>query len=588
MTSDTPDTPRGPGHAWEALRWAVSELARSIEDASPAPAATAKAPRAAPEDASNQHERYRQWLASRPPPPALPAGAPSISVLVPVYKPDLWYLEACVESVLAQSSRDLELCLCDDRSGDPDVARYLRRAARRDPRVKLARHESNRGISAATNTALGMARGDFVALLDHDDVLAPHALQTVSAALAAAPQADVLYTDEDKLDGKGLPFGPRFKPDWSPEYLLSTPYMGHLLVLRRSLVESLGGWRSELDGAQDFDMMLRATEQARAILHLPEVLYHWRIVPGSAAGDPTAKPWAYEATGRALASALERRGEEATKALPGAMPGMWSLRRPVPAGTTVAAVVDAHGPAGPLRDLVETLLGRASVVLAPRPGLGLETEAVLRALQRRCDVAVVPAAPSWGERADAGWRACDAELVAFLDGQLSPASQDWLEIMAGHALHPGIGAVGARLVTPDGRIAHVGLVLGMPGPFLAGVPCGYHGYLESGVVCRNWSAVSGRCLLTRRSLLKEGDGLDAAMGEDADLDWCLRMGRHGLRSVVDPAAELVIGLPWAEPPAAGGRAAFVARWGGILDAGDPYFSPHLSLGEPAGRLRAVP
>ncbi|MGH9131599.1 MAG: glycosyltransferase family 2 protein, partial [Acidimicrobiales bacterium] len=601
----------GEGAVWRALVWAIDRLADAT---GPTAASDAPAPPDPPWalDASDDHERYRAWLASRPGPPvaSMRGGGASFSIVVPVYRTDLWVLDRCVASVRAQTWPAWELCLCDDGSAQPELTSYLRRLARRDPsRIKVAALESNQGISAATNRALEMASGDFVALLDHDDELAPGALAWMAAALSANPEADVAYSDEDKLDPDGLAFGPRFKPDWSPDYLLMTPYVGHLFVIRRTLLESLDGMRPELDGSQDYDLMLRATEAARAVLHVPEVAYHWRVVPGSAAGDSTAKPWAYAASGRALTSALRRRGEDA-QVEPGPMPGMWHVRRRLPPGTTVSALVTAAtGAARQLRRCVDALTGgdgaEAEMLGAGTDGpfvvdvtvigpseVDLETRALLVHLADRPGVRVIhSSAGAGGERIRAlnlAARSATGGLVLLLDCRVAPDTRnDWLAAMAEHALRPEIGPVGARLVTPAGRVHHVGLVLGLggqpAGAVLEGLPASGYGYLEAARVTRNWSAVSGECLMIRTELLRRLDHLDPGMGRWADVDLCLRAAAMGGRCVVSVLAELEADVP---PTGVGvGREAegarlFMERWGDAVRAGDPYFSTHLSRLQP--------
>lgn len=629
--------------AWRALMWAVDRLAETGErTATPAagaelirgePVLAPDAPGPAPwqecepppawhDAASLDHQRYRAWLDARPagaPGSAVASGGPSFSVVVPAYRTSPWILERCIESVRAQSWPRWECCVCDDGSQDRALTRYLRSLAGGDERIKVTALAHNQGISAATNAAVALGTGEFVALLDHDDELTPGALAAVAAVLVANPEADVAYTDEDKLDGQGLPFGPRFKPDFSPDYLLTTPYMGHLLVVRRALMASLGGMRSKMDGSQDYDLMLRATEAARQVVHVPEVAYHWRIVPGSAAGDPTAKPWAYAASGRALTSALRRRGEDAELEA-GPVLGMWNARRRLPPEVSVSVVVSALGDAHALRTCVDglatvgSLPGNpagaqlAEVLVAGPPRLELETGALLARLAQRPGVRVVEPTPQGAQAGSPGGptasprkvtgspdgstdpsgaanqaaRLAQGELVLFVDSRVTPSPGGWMEAMAEHAVREGLGPVGARLVSPEGLVRHVGLVLGMlglpAGPVLEGLPASDFGYLEAARVTRNWSAVSGACLMIRRRLFDELGGFDAAMGPWADVDLCLRAGALGQRSLVCAPAELVARLPPAR--AAGGREEardrFLRRWGDLIRAGDPFFSPHLS------------
>ncbi|HZU80183.1 MAG TPA: glycosyltransferase, partial [Acidimicrobiales bacterium] len=336
-------------------------------------------------DAASDHLRYRYWDAERrartgPPPPQASEG-PLVSVVVPVYRPELWYFRAAVASVQAQTYGHWELCLCDDASGDAELSAAMAAMAAADPRIKITALERNGGISRATNAALALARGELVALLDHDDTLEPDALATVVDVVAAHPDADVLYSDDDKIDADDVAYQPHFKPDWSPDLLLSYPYMGHLLVVRRRLLHDIGGFRPEFDGSQDFDVMLRATEQARRVVHIPRVLYHWRAVAGSAAGDSAAKPWAHDASRRAVADAMTRRGV-AGRLDDGPFPGAYHVRRAVAGDPLVSVLVPFRDQAAMTARCLDSLAleaerHRIEVVLVDNGSVEPETAALL-------------------------------------------------------------------------------------------------------------------------------------------------------------------------------------------------------------------
>jgi len=235
------------------------------------------------------------------------APGPRFSILTPVYETPAEVLKAMLRSVKSQRFDDWELCLVDDASAAPHVGAILDQAQRQDPRVRVHRRDANGGIVAASNDALGIAGGEFVVLLDHDDELHRNALTFVEEALQGAPEADYLYTDEDKIDAGGRRSGPFFKPDWSPERMRTQMYTCHLSVMRRSLVEEVGGFDPEFEGSQDWDLVLKVTERARRVLHVPKVLYHWRMLETSAAGGgEAAKPWAFEAGKRAVQAHCER------------------------------------------------------------------------------------------------------------------------------------------------------------------------------------------------------------------------------------------------------------------------------------------
>lgn len=543
-------------------------------------------------DALGDPGRYRQWFNRRYGSPARPGSAPVtepsplFSILVPVYRPERWYLARCVESVRAQTYPRWELCLCDDGSEDPKLAAYLRSLAD-DPRVRVSFRDVNGGISAATNDALAMARGEFVVLLDNDDELVEVALEYMADAIAAHPRADVLYSDEDKLDAEGLPCQPTLKPAWSPELLASTAYTCHLTVLRRSLVNRIGGLRSEFDGSQDYDVTLRATELAEQVVHVPEVLYHWRIRHGSAADDPMAKPWAHEASRRALTSALERRGEGGYVEL-GPQLGTYHVRRPLRRRLRASVVMQMRGNPRQVRRAMEVLLAnpgheQVELVVVDRSSRDLPAASLLEKLERERGARVVhmEADLGWSAAANAGAAAASGDVVVWLDGRVTAASDGWLRALLEHVQRDEVGAVGCRLLSPSRNVIHGGVVVGLRGvvgQVYNGLPLAHHGYLTGAVLTRNCSAVSGAALAMRADVVEQLGGADTELPDTlGDVDLCLRAGELGLWTVYTPLARLVL------PPAVDRYAGqgietpyFVRRWKSLLEWGDPFFNPNLS------------
>ncbi|HLI15540.1 MAG TPA: glycosyltransferase [Acidimicrobiales bacterium] len=562
-----------------------------------------------PLNASEDRRAYHRWLRARRlpvivgglnDPPARRAVTraprrwrrPLVSVLVPIWRPPLWALERCVGSVFAQRFADWQLCLCDDASGDPELSAYLRSLRRVDRRVAVTTLEENGGISAATNAALELATGRFVTFLDHDDELTPDALERVAEAIRAWPDADLLYSDEDKIDASGERFDPLFKPDWSPDLLLSFAYLCHLTVVRRELLVELGGLRSEFDGSQDYDLSLRASERARRIVHIPEVLYHWRTLPGSAASDSRgtiAKPWAYEAGKRALEDALARRGEAGEVLVDERFPGRYHVRRTVTSSPLVSIVV-------PFRD-EPALLARCASTLRADPGYDRlelvlvdngselpETEALLERLQADESVRVIrhPGPFNWAAINNAAVRHCRGEVLLFANNDIEARAPRWLEAMLGHALRREVGAVGARLLYPDGAIQHAGVVIGLggiAGHVLRGLPGSDPGYNSMAIATRNCSVVTGACMMTRREVFESVGGFDEQLPVAFnDVDYCLKLRERGLLVVYAPLAELVHhesrSRGHTDDLAESRR--LVERWGAVIAAGDPYVSPHLS------------
>ncbi len=579
---------------WRALWWTGSQLAEVTAAALPAP----PPPPGYGLDAMGDTGAYHRWLADTEPPPRPPgtaatdeprlAGGPAVSVVVPVYKPDLDLLARCIGSVVAQSYGAWELCLCDDGSGDPDVTAALDAAVAADGRVRATRLERNGGISAATNAAIGLSSGAWVTFLDQDDELHPEALAAVAGCVLDHDDADVIYTDDDKLDLEGRRFNPQFKPDWNPDLLLSMAYFSHLVAVRRSLVDDLGGLRSEVDGSQDHDLALRATERARRVCHIPRILYHWRAIPGSAATDAAAKPWANEAGRRAVAEALARRGETGTVEHH-VRRGFFHVRRDVVGDPLVSIVIPFRDGAGLLQRCLDSIdedpgHRRYELVLVDNDSTEPELLGLLDRLSDRPDVTLVhdPRPFNWAALNNGAVERSSGDLLLLLNNDVTARSSGWLAAMVGHAQRPDVGAVGARLLYPDERVQHVGTVIGLggvAGHVMAGLPGDAPGYMVFAELTRNWSAVTGACLMMRRAVYEEVGGLDETLAVSYnDVDLCLKVVEAGYRIVYTPLAELV----HAESATRGltGYGAdiepFVARWAHWLRDGDPLYNPNLS------------
>ena len=607
--------------AWRGLVWAAEALEQHagdrLADALGAPhpvvpGADAHAPRTYPLNATEDREAYAEWLEDRDRPTRLrsreeqlaspaplrpatspPHGRPRFSVLVPVYKPPMWALERCVASVLEQSEGSWELCLCDDASGDPALTDALEAFADLDPRIRVTSSPVNGGISAATNGALALAGGDFVVFLDNDDELAPHALAVMSEAIDADPQADVLFSDEDKTNELGELFEPAFKPDYAPDTLLSSAYMCHLLVIRRSLVEEVGGLRSAFDGSQDYDLMLRTTERARSVVHVPDVLYHWRMIAGSAAGDTSAKPWAYEAGHRALQDAMDRRGEDALVDANTVVPGLYHVRRRVTGDPLVSLIVPFKDEPALLTQCVQSVCespgyDRFEIVLVDNGSVLPETKTLLDRLSEHPRVLLLeePGPFNWSAINNDAAAASNGDLLLFMNNDVEATSRGWLLPMVEHAQRADVGAVGARLLYPNRTIQHAGVVVGMSDAaahVLQDLPEDYPGYLTWAFMTRNCSAVTGACLMTSRALFEQLGGFAADLPVAFnDIDYCLRLRAEGRLVVYTPLAELVhhesrtrghtddaVELP-----------RFLSRWAGTIAAGDPYHNPNLSYWRP--------
>jgi hypothetical protein len=370
--------------------------------------------------------------------------APRFSVVTPVYNTKARDLEECIASVLSQSFGDWELCLIDDMSPDRRVRRVLDRAAGLDPRVKVMYRETNGGIVAASNDGLGIATGEFVALLDHDDVLEPDALEQVAALLNSDLEIDYVYSDEALMTEKGNIVERFYKPDWSPERYRSQMYVCHLSVIRRQLLFDVGGFRSGYDGSQDFDLMFRVTERARKVAHLRSILYHWRMARTSVANNAEAKPYAYEAGTAAIESHLERTGVDASVERLSEFPGNYVVHRRLSGSPTVGVLLPSTG-------LVTDVWG------LPRQHRE-ETERSLRDHESALDLLFLDTDTTSDARATAV-NAKVAEMQAdfvFISGEaMAPTTTGWARELVSLAQDSGVGAV-AGVSYDEGSLVHHG------------------------------------------------------------------------------------------------------------------------------------
>jgi GT2 family glycosyltransferase len=473
---------------------------------------------------------------------SLRSDEPLFSVLVPVHDPPVAMLAEAVDSVRGQTFGGWELCLVDDGSRDPQVIDALEGDAASDPRIRLARHPVARGISAATNTALGLATGRYIALLDHDDTLAPDALEQIAAALAADPSLDMVYSDEDIVDG-GRQVWVHLKPAWSPDTLRTNGYTCHLGVYRRSLVQEIGGFRSEFDGSQDIDMILRLTERSDHVGHVPAILYHWRAHAASTAGGD-AKPYAYVAARGAYAAHLQRTG--VAGAVGYGPPGLYRLVTAVDPGESIAialAVDSVDGLAAAARSWAAQPHARWQAVLAvPDTARAAASRELTRAgiVADRVEIVsgqvdhATALATAAGRAAASG-----ADHLLILQSPAVGLTHDWLARLAGYVDQPGIAAAGPVVLTPDGRVADAGVALpeGIALHLLHGSRTSMDDFFGFGTSVHNVSAVSG-ALLTPGSVYQELGGLDPALRELALIEYCIRATDSGRRIVTVPDVRL--------------------------------------------------
>jgi GT2 family glycosyltransferase len=507
------------------------------------------------------------------------ASQPLISIITPVFDTPVSRLEEAVQSVLAQAYENWELLLVDDGSSDPDLLRILPHTGGRDRRIVLASLGQHGGISAASNRGLELARGEWITFLDHDDVLEPDALFQIVKLLQTHPDADLIYTDEDKLGEDGLK-APVFKPDWSPDFFLSYNYIGHLTAIRRDVVHKAGGFRSEFDSAQDYDLFFRVIELTSRIHHIPRVLYHWRRSESSSAISVRQKPEQLDASRRAIEDHLKRRGETAHVAVDWRTHA-FRVRRELSEPKKISIVIpNSHG---------DEVLERCVESLTTKTDYPNYEILIVQSDKTRGASAFVSRFPHRllhfsGAASDSAAKnyaatQSDAPWLLFLDDTIEAIDPDWLAIIAEHVQRPEAGAVGGQLLSPSRTVEHAGIVVGVNGtaqPAFHGFPAEDPGANRQLQVTRNCSAVSSVCMLIRREVFQQVGGFDESLpGTLADVDLCLKLRRAGYVIVYTPFAKLYLDEAQHHKIDATGAEILRRRWSDILQR-DPYYNPNLS------------
>lgn len=515
-------------------------------------------PQSVPESAVSA---YQLWLdRHRPSPRELEAmrGAsrvflvrPLISVITPVFNTSVEWLGQAVDSVLAQVYENWELLLVDDASTESATLDFLSQLEQRDSRIRVIRRSTNTGISVASNDGLAQARGDWIGLLDHDDLLEPDALFQTAKLLQTNADVDLVYSDEDKLTDEGFA-SPMFKPDWSPDFFLSYNYLCHFTIFRRMLAQEAGGFRPEFDGSQDYDLFLRLIEKTDRIYHVPRVLYHWRRTDKSVADNIRRKPGALEAGRRAIEEHFARIGAHAHVTVDWRTHAYW-VRRDLEVAQEISIITTKR----------DSILSQKTSY----PNFDLVIVDLVRqpSISAACNVAV---------------RQTNSPWILFLDSAIEPIESDWLTLMAEHVQRPEVGAVGARLIAAGDKINHAGLVVGVDPIAQAafrGFPAEDPGVCRQLQITRNYSAVSAACLLMRREVFTDVGGFDENLPVAlAEVDLCLKLRRAGYLIVYTPFAKLYRHAPDPEAKVDNQSSQIMReRWADFL-ARDPYYNPNLS------------
>lgn len=516
---------------------------------------------------------------------------PKVSVIMPVYNPPIQYLKQALESVQNQIYKNWELCIADDCSPSAEIVDFLSQVANEDSRIKVTFRESTGNISKATNSAVELATGEFLVFLDHDDLLTPNALGEIAIYLINNPDTDFLYTDDDKINSdNNYRFDPQFKPDWSPELLLSYMYMGHIYSVRTSIFRKIGGMRIGFEGSQDFDLALRATEIARKIGHIPLILYHWRAIPGSTAVSGNEKPKSFEAGRKAVQESLSRRNISGIVKQP-----EWALKNGLGLysidfsdnGPTVSIIISTKNHLTLLKSCLEsiqkTTYKNYEVLIADNISDDPTTIEYLKASPHKILKIPNPNGKfNYAYINNTAAKQVKSDYILFLNNDTEVVNPKWLSQMMGFIQIDGIGAVGAKLIYPDRKVQHAGVIKGLHNG-LAGHAFKLLSESNSGYLCyasvnRNYSAVTAACMLTPKKLFEETGGFDEENYGVAynDVDYCYRLQKKNYRIVYTPEALLIHkegkSRGFIDNPVETFN--FKRKYKNIKD---PYYSPHLSL-----------
>ncbi len=520
------------------------------------------------------------------------------SIAVPVFRTPAKFLCEMIESVRSQSFPFWELCLANADPEDREVAEILERYCRENRRIRVKNLKENKGISENTNAALAMARGEFVGLLDHDDLLAPDALYEMAARLEKDEGIDVFYTDEDKVTTDlSEHFQPHLKPDFNLDLLRSNNYICHFFVVRREIAERIGGFRPEFNGAQDYDFIFRCTEQAEKIVHIPRILYHWRVHSASTADNPASKMYAYEAGKRAIEGNLERSGVRGVVSLRQDY-GFYDVHYPVEGEPLVSILI-------PNKDQKETLMHCIRSVLETSTWKNLEiliiennsereeTFACYRELEKdpRIRILTYPGKTfNYSAINNFGVQQAKGEYLLFLNNDIEVITPDWIEQMLGNCQRPEVGIVGAKLYYPDNTIQHAGIIIGIGGiaghAFL-GLARAKSGYLHKASLQMDYSAVTAACMMMKAEAFRKAGGFEEKLTVAFnDVDLCLRTVEQGWLVVYDPHVEMY----HYESKSRGAEDSeeklrrfqqeiefMRTRWIRLLKDGDPNYNPNLTL-----------
>lgn len=475
--------------------------------------------------------------------------SPKISIVVPMYNTDEIFFKELVESIENQTYSNWELCLAD---GSETQNESLKQYYEKNKKIKYKFLNENKGISKNTNKAIEMATGEYIGFLDHDDLISQDALFEMLKVINENQNAEFIYSDEDKIDEQYERFEPYFKPDYSPETLACNNYITHFVVVKKELLDRVGKLNSEFNGAQDFDFVLRATSEAKDVVHISKILYHWRVHKSSTANVADAKPYAYEAGKRAVEAHLKRTGRNGIVEDGQDVPGIYKIKYEIEGNPKVSILIPNKDNINLLKTCIDSILKLTTyknyeIVVIENNSEKKETLEYYNEISKNENVRILNSGIkefNYSKIINFGVQNVDSEFVIQLNNDTKILNSDWLENMVGYAQNKEIGAVGARLYYEDKTIQHAGIIVGLSGiagNMLVNLPYGKHAYFGREAATRNVAAVTGACLLCRRELYEEVGFMDEEKFKVAfnDVDFCLKLLEKGYRNIYNPYVELI-------------------------------------------------
>lgn len=549
-----------------------------------------------PDEETLNRQRKRKFL-----------NAPLISVVVPAYHTPPLFLRQMLDSLIAQTYGGWELCIANGSPDDKEMEAVLEEYEKRDSRIRHENLKENLGIAENTNAAFRMAKGEFIGLLDHDDLLAPNALYEIVLALEKNPEADVVYTDEDKVttDLKEH-FQPHLKPDFNLDLLRSNNYICHFFTVRREIVEQVGGFRTEFDGAQDYDFIFRCTEEARKILHIPEILYHWRTHKESTADNPASKMYAFEAGKRAIEAHLKRTGTDGEVSHTPDL-GFYRVKYPVKGEPLISIIIPNKDEKESLEACLKSIWEKTTyknyeIIVVENNSTSDEIFQYYKEISQK-GVRLLRWKKEFNYSAINNFGAAHAkgEFLLFLNNDVTVITPDWLTELAGLCQRKEVGAAGVKLLYPDNTIQHAGCVIGIggiAGHMFVDMPANRTGYLHKASLLQDMSAVTAACMIMKKQVFDQVGGFTEELAVAFnDVDLCLKINKAGSLVVYDPYVQLY----HMESKTRGAEDSkekvrrfqteieyMRCHWLDILKNGDPYYNKNLSLTKWNYSLKPLP